>query len=281
MPRVPFPFADDPEFLRLLRGDGEPDLTRLALELARDAYPDLDVGGHLARIDELAGRVRDRCPEGAKVRHILGQINWVLYVEEGFRGNVEDYADPRNSYLNDVLDRKLGIPISLSVLYLAVAERLGLAMSGVNAPGHFLIRTGRGESALFVDPFHEGSFLDRDGCERVASRALGRPVQLDEDALAPCDVRTIVARILRNLKAAYLHEHDFVAAVPVLRRLVALVKGDADERRDLGIACVHAGFAGEAIGHLSAYLAARPSAADARDVSALIGAARREVAGQN
>ena len=280
MPTPPS-FSDSPEFLRLLRGEDEPDLTRLCLELARDAYPALDPRGYVAKIDALADRVRDRCPEGAKVRHILGQINWVLFVEEGFRGNVDSYKDTRNSYLNEVLDRGLGIPISLSALYLAIAERLGLAMSGVNLPGHFLVRTGRNESTIFVDPFHEGAFLDRAGCERRAQAALGRPIPLSDAMLAACSTRDLVSRMLRNLKAAYLGELDFTAAVPVLRRLVALGKGDSLERRDLGIALLRTGAAGESLAHLAAYLAASPRAEDAQDISALIRVAGREIAGRN
>ena len=278
---IPSPFEHSPEFLRLLRGEVEPDLTRLALEVARDAYPSLDSNAQISRIDHFSDRVRDRCPEGAKARHILGQINWVLFVEEEFRGNNHDYQDPRNSYLNTVLDRKLGIPLSLSILYLAIADRLGLAMSGVNLPGHFVVRAGRGDTAIYIDPFNQGATLDREGCARLAERATGRPIILSEDVLASCPSSTIVARMLRNLKASHLREHDFAAAVPVLRRLVALHKGDHEERRDLGIACARSGLAGEALGHLSAYVAARPDALDVRDVQALALAARREIAGRN
>lgn len=277
----PFPFADSPEFLRLLRDEDEPDLTRLALEIARDAHPNLDARAYLAQIDALAARVRDRCPQGAKARHIVGQINWVLFVEERFRGNSEHYQDPRNSYLNDVIDRKLGIPLSLSILYLAIADRIGLAMSGVNLPGHFVIRAGRGDATMFIDPYGEGAILDRAGCKRLAAAATGRESPLPDDVYAPCSTRVIVVRMLRNLKAAYLREHDFSAAIPVLRRLVALRKTDLEERRDLGIACVHAGLAGEALGHLAAYLAVRPKAQDAEDIQALVQVARRDVAARN
>ncbi len=274
----PFPFSDQPEFLRLLRGEVEPDLTRLALEIARDAEPEMDPLVSLKKIDELADRVRDRCPSGAKIRHILGQINWVLFIEEGFRGNTTAYQDPRNSYLNVVLKRKLGIPLSLSILYLAIADRLGFAMSGVNLPGHFVIRAGRGEKALFVDPFHEGQILNREGCDQLSSRVTGRTEPLPDEAFSPCTAHVLVTRMLRNLKAAHLQEHDFRAALPVLRRLAALHKSDPDERRDLGIACVHSGLAGEAVGHLIAYLDAAPYASDSREVAALIQVAKREVA---
>lgn len=277
----PSPFSDSPEFLRLLRGEVEPDLPRLALEVAQDAYPSLDTHAQISRIEILADRTRDRCPEGAKARHILGQINWVLFVEEGFRGNTDDYQDPRNSYLNAVMDRKVGIPISLSILYLAIAERLGLTMAGVNLPGHFLVRAGRGDSTIFVDPFNQGAFLEREGCRKLAERATGRPIVLSEEILSPCSTHAIVLRILRNLKASYLRDSDFVQAVPVIRRLVALSKRDHEERRDLGIACARAGMPGEALRYLKDYLAARPNAPDTYDILALAAAARHEIAGTN
>lgn len=282
MPSESHPFAASPEFLRLIRDEDEPDLTLLALEVARDAYPTLDSSAYLGRIDALADRVRDRCPQGAKPRHILGQINWVLFVEEKFRGNTEDYYDARNSYLNQVLDRRVGIPISLSLVYLAVADRLGLAMAGVNLPAHFVVRAGQGPGAIFVDPFHAGKLLDRRGCEALVAEVMGRPsVDLPDATLAPCPVRVVVARMLRNLKASYLREHEFASALPVLRRLVALEKGDPVERRDLGVSCLHAGRAGEALDHLTAYLDARPKADDAEDVAALLKVARRDVAAWN
>ena len=274
-------FEDSPEFRRLLAGDPGADLTRIALEIARDAYPDLDPDPCLARIDALAERARDRCADGAKPRQILGQINWVLFVEEQFKGNADDYYDPRNSYLNDVLERKLGIPISLSTLYLAVAERVGLETAGVNLPGHFLVRTGWGNSALFVDPYHDGQLLDRAGCERRVQEVTGELIALEEDQFAPCPAVVLVSRMLRNLKAVYLNEGDFDAALPVMRRLVALSSGAPLERRDLGVACVHAQHAGEAIDHLEAYLKACPKADDVRDVASFLRAARRDVAAWN
>jgi regulator of sirC expression with transglutaminase-like and TPR domain len=278
---VPTPFADSPEFGRLLGGDERADLTRIALEIAADAYPGLKAEPSLGTIDDLASRVRQRCPAGAGPRQVLGQINWVLFVEEGFQGNVEDYYDPRNSYLNEVLGRKTGIPLSLSVLYLALAERVGLPMAGVNLPAHFVVRAGQGGETIFVDPFHAGALLDRAGCERRVAEVSGRTTPLTEAELAPCPTGTIVARMLRNLKATYLQRQDFTAAVPVLRRLVALLGDDPLERRDLGVVCLHAGRPGEALNHLPAYLDAFPQAEDAEAVSALLRVARREVAQRN
>ena len=120
---------------------------RIALEIARDAYPELDIGSYVSKVDELAERIRARCGGQSKPRKILGQINWWLFVEEGFEGNRENYFDPRNSYLNEVIDRKTGIPISLSVLYWSLADRLGLPLEGVNLPAHFMLRLARRRAA--------------------------------------------------------------------------------------------------------------------------------------
>ncbi len=280
-PNPDFPFQNSPEFLRLIRGQDEPDLVRLCLEFAADAYPGLDRRAYAARIDSLAVRIRDRCPEGAKLRHILGQIQWVLFVEERFRGNHEEYGDPRNSYLNEVLDRKLGIPISLSTLYLAVSERIGLEMWGVNLPGHFVVGCGPRESPIYVDPYHEGIILDRDGCIRRVTQVLGRPPRLDRSAFDPCPTWLMAARMLRNLKAAYLRENDFAQGLPIMRRLAWLLRDQPEERRDLGIACLKTDRAGEAIAHLSAYLKTANDEPDREDIEALLRAAIDRVARSN
>jgi regulator of sirC expression with transglutaminase-like and TPR domain len=275
------PFAESPEFQRLLRQEPGADLSRIALEIARDAYPDLDFEPYLAQIDALAARVRDRCPPLAKIRQVLGQINWVLFVEEGFEGNTDHYYDPRNSYLNEVLDRKLGIPISLSVLYRALAERLGLEMSGVNLPAHFMLRVGQGESTIFVDPFHSGALLDREGCARRITERIGQPVELTDLQLARCPLDLVVSRMLRNLKAIYIQQRDFPSAVPVQRRLAALNPGDPHEQRDLGMLFLQVDRPAEAIGPLQEYLNAQPQADDAEPISSLLRAARRDVAQRN
>ncbi|HEU5118495.1 MAG TPA: transglutaminase-like domain-containing protein [Isosphaeraceae bacterium] len=274
-------FDNSPEFRRLLSGDEAVDLTRLSLEIAQDLYPDLDNAAYLIRLDALAERVRDRCPSGAKVRQILGQINWVLFVEESFRGNDESYYDPRNSFLNEVLDRKLGIPISLSVIYMAVADRLGLALSGVNLPAHFIVRSRWGSDAVFVDPYHGGTLMDRQGCQRLLEQVTGQGVELTDEQLAPCSPVLVVRRMLHNLKAVYLRENDFVSALPILRRLTALSGDDPIERRDLGVACLHADRPAEALDHLDAYLTAFPRAPDSVPVASLLKVAQREVASWN
>jgi regulator of sirC expression with transglutaminase-like and TPR domain len=274
-------FDDSPEFLRLLRGSPGTDLARVGLEIARDAYPRLDPEPYLARIDALADRARERCASLDRPHLVLGQINWVLFVEEGYQGNANDYYDPRNSYLNEVIDRRTGIPISLSVLYLRLAERLGLRVAGVNLPAHFLLRVDRGDSTVFVDPFHSGALLDRDGCRRQVARLLGPEIEITEGHLAPCPAAVVVARMLRNLKAIYLQNHEYTSAIPVQRRLAALLHGDPEEQRDLGMLLLRADRPGEAVEPLQSYVDSRPPRPDAEHIHALLRAARRDAALRN
>jgi regulator of sirC expression with transglutaminase-like and TPR domain len=278
---VPAQFGKSPEFHRLLEGAERPCLIQIALEIASDAYPGLDFEPYLATVDQLVERVRARCDRESSPRKILAQINWALFVEDRYRGNRENYFDPRNSYLNEVIDRKKGIPISLSVIYWTLAERLGVALSGVNLPAHFLLRREEPGQPLFIDPFHEGEFLDRQGCERRIAELTNRPARLTDDQLAPCPVRVVVSRMLRNLKAIYLGSHDYLSALPVQRRLAAVAAADPVEQRDLGMICVQVDRPGEAIDPLQAYLDAHPDADDAQAVSSLLQTARKQVAQWN
>lgn len=279
---MPDPFASSPEFRRLLAGDPDADLTTIAFEIALDAHPELDVTAYRRRIANLAERVRDRCPPGSRPRSVLGQINWVLFVEEGYRGNLQDYYDPDNSYLNRVIDRKVGIPISLALLYRAVAGGLGLPLSGVNLPAHFVLRADVGEAQpLFVDAFHEGALLDRKGCRARVEEVTGQDVDLEDEQLDPCSTAVVVARMLRNLKAVYLRRQEFAQALPVVRRLAALCGGDPLELRDHGMVSLRADRPGEAIRPLQAYLSAMPHAEDAQAVASFLSAARQEVARWN
>jgi regulator of sirC expression with transglutaminase-like and TPR domain len=274
-------FEDDREFRRLLQGESPIDLAQVALEFARDAYPRLEPEPYLARIDALADRARERCATVDRPRLVVGQINWVLFVEEGFHGNTEDYHDARNSYLNDVLDRKTGIPITLSVLYLRIAERLGLGASGVNLPAHFVLRVDHGGETLFVDPFHAGAVIDGDGCRRLVARLLGPGEKVDADQLRPCPATTVAARMLRNLKVIHFQQHDYMAALPVQRRLAALRRDDPEEQRDLGMLYLRLDRPADALEPLQAYLDAEPRRTDAEEAAALIRAAKRAAAMRN
>jgi regulator of sirC expression with transglutaminase-like and TPR domain len=277
---VPTRFAHSPEFRKLLDGDQTADLTLIALEIGRDADPDLSPKDYLDRIDSLSERVRARCPAGCRTAHVLGQINWVLFIEEGYTGNQDDYDDPRNSYLHEVMERKTGIPISLCLLYRAIAGRLGLEMDGVNLPAHFMLRID-GDFPIYVDAFHSGTLLDPPGCARQIERVIGQPVELSSMQLAPARPQLIVARMLRNLKMQLLRRDDYVAARSVIERLVAIDRCNPIEQRDLGLVYVRIDRPGEAIRAFNVYLQAVPDADDAEEIRSLIRSSMREVARRN
>jgi len=179
-------------FAALVAGDGPVPLDESSLLIAAHAHPALEVASVLARLDELAGS----CPGptvGTLARH--------LFVELGFRGNTDDYYDPENSFLDTVLDRRLGIPITLSILAIEVGRRLGLALHGVGMPGHFLVGTG---DDLWLDPFNGATLLDREGCARRWSEVSGREATLFQPLwLAPTGERAILQRVLNNLAGIY------------------------------------------------------------------------------
>ena len=215
-------------------------------------------------------------------RDILGQINWVLFVEEELRGNEEEYYDPRNSYLNEVLDRRLGIPISLSVLYWAVAESLGLSVAGANLPAHFMLRVEDGDQTWFVDPFRSGAVMSREMCRRRLSEILQQPVDLDDAMAAPCPVATVVTRMLRNLKAIYLRARG--PALGCCRSSAGWPRSTrSTPTRCATWACSACGPNGRARRWTRSrpFLAAAPTDARAPEISALLDAARRRLAEWN
>ncbi|MDB5305894.1 MAG: hypothetical protein JWO38_96 [Gemmataceae bacterium] len=256
------------------------DLAELAFHLARDEYPDLDLPGQLARLDALAAALRPQLT-GSLARDAV-ELTHFLFREHGFAGNGDDYYDPRNSYLNDVLDRKLGIPITLSVLAAAVGERAGLTVAGVGLPGHFVAKVvGDDGGEVLFDPFNGGQFLDPPACEELVSAVTGQPFTLTPEAVAATPPGLIVVRMLNNLKAVYLKEGDFPRAARVMERLVQLGPDDPVQRRDLGVSLVHAGRPGRAIDHLQMYLDRVPEADDADTVRGFLDSAVRDVARWN
>jgi regulator of sirC expression with transglutaminase-like and TPR domain len=265
----------------LIRGEANVQLARIALEIARDAYPELEIDAYLLRLRLLAERTRARCRPHATLRDVIRQINRVLFEEEGLRGNHEDYYDPRNSYLNEVLDRRLGIPISLAVLYWTVAGELGLSMAGVSLPLHFMLRIEEEGQTRFVDPYHAGAMYDRAACEQKLAEIAHRPVVLTDSETAPCSVEAVVTRMLRNLKAIYANAGKLMALLPVQRRLAAVSRQEAIELRDLGLLCTQTDHLGEAIDALQAYLDSAPRADDVQDISSLLATVRRQVARWN
>jgi regulator of sirC expression with transglutaminase-like and TPR domain len=255
------------------------DLAELSLALAADEYPALDQEAYLAELAGMAHEVQSYL-RGSLEARVTGLCRY-LFHDMGFRGNQEAYYDSRNSYFNEVLDRKTGIPITLSALAMAVGRRAGLQVAGIGLPGHFLAKAvANGEEILF-DPFHGGRLLTMEECEGLVQRVTQTPFEATPEAFQPLPLSAIVLRMLSNLKGVYLRETDFVRAVRVIKRIRQLVPDDPVQQRDLGIAMLNAGQYSGAIDSLKSYLSAAPDANDHETIHGLLRRAEGEIAQWN
>ena len=216
------------EALRL--PEAEPRLDVLALLIAEIEYPGLDRDRYLRRLAELAAKVRLPPAEaaGPDPQAIIGTINRCLFEEEKFRGNEEDYYDPRNSFLNDVLERRTGIPIALATVYMEIGRRLGFSFRGVGFPGHFLV-LAPGSPPLLVDPFHGGQIVTKADCEQRLQEIFGTQERLDPAYVRPVDNSYIVTRTLGNLRSIYHSRREYRKEVVILDVLLELNPRSAQE----------------------------------------------------
>jgi regulator of sirC expression with transglutaminase-like and TPR domain len=256
------------------------DLARVSLLIARDAYSQMNPHAYLRRIDRLAEQLRPRLTGSLTTR--TAELTAFLFEECGFVGNTQHYYDPRNSYLNKVLDRQVGLPITLSLLAMAVGERAGLPVVGVGLPGHFVAKAvGTGGNEVLFDPFNGGQLLDADACEALVNAITGRPFDVTPEALEAIPPGAFVMRMLNNLKTAYLADRSHLRAARVTRRLAQLLPGDPSQRRDLGLLLVQGDRRGQAIDHLKHYLAEVPDADDGDEVRKILASALAEIARWN
>jgi len=256
-------------FARVLdRPDDSIELGHAALLIALDAYPGLDVDAYVARMDALARPLVDAVSDDVPLAAAVDLINGHLFGEEGFRGNTEAYYDPRNSYLNEVLDRRTGIPVTLSLLYMEVARRLDLEVVGVGLPGHFVVEARRDGDALLLDPFQGGAPLGPEDAEHLMEEVYGGVVPFSEDLLEPVPKRAILSRILNNLKMIYLGTGDAERAWPVVEKMVHLQPESAVDRRDRGLLAHRLNRFGTAQADLRFYLDRMPDAPDRAAVHA-------------
>jgi regulator of sirC expression with transglutaminase-like and TPR domain len=240
-----------------------PSLADAALVIARLEYPRLDAGRYMARLDAMGREARQRiqlqCAESGD-RSVLARVralNSYLFDEERFVGNQDKYEDPRNSCLNEVLERRTGIPITLSLLYIEVAQRAGLQVDGVNFPGHFLVRCpGAGSTAagIIIDPFHGGALLSEHDCRLLLQQHVGSEVAFDTSLLAPATRPQIIVRMLLNLKRIYVHMRSFPQARAVTEMLLALSPSALSELRDRGLLAYHLNDLTGALRDLQTYL---------------------------
>ena len=254
--------------LRELAAQEPIDLARASLAIAREEYPELDEARYLHRLDELAAAAKAQLPAGASTERRIGRLNSYLFHELGFAGNRVDFYDPRNSFLNEVLDRRTGIPITLSLVYLEVGRRCGLAVQGIGFPGHFLCRVslGTSEGELVVDPFHRGQLVAPDEIKRRFKAAVGDATPFDPRVLRPARPKEILIRILQNLKTVYEQASDLPRALSAVDRILMLAPLSLGGLRDRAGLCEKLGSAGAAATALERVLELEPSAIDADDL---------------
>lgn len=212
----------------LSQPDRDISLAQAALMVARFEYPDLNIDNYLLKIKEMADEINHRLPETANAAEILKQLNYVLFIEKGYEGDTNSYYDPRNSFLNDVIERKRGIPISLSILYIELGNALGLPLSGVSFPGHFLVKLEISDGAIVLDPYFGGISLDENDIDERLREFYGSKPDKSRNygVLASSSNKDIILRVIRNLRNLYMQEESWLKALPLAN---ILVKMDEDQ----------------------------------------------------
>jgi regulator of sirC expression with transglutaminase-like and TPR domain len=250
--------------------DEEIDLARAALLLAAQRYAALDVEAYLAKLDATAAAVRERIGTEMDPRRAVAELNRQLFEVEGYRPNERDYYDPRNSYLNEVLDRKLGIPITLSIVYMEVGRRCGLPVLGVGLPGHFLVKVLTTQGDILIDPFAGGAELTSEDCQERLDRVYGGLLRLEPRMLLPVTKRHILVRILNNLKTIYLNQGEFDPALDVVQSILVLEPSSMSDLRDRGLLFYRQNRFEEALPDLRKYLLLATSAEDREQIKQTI-----------
>jgi regulator of sirC expression with transglutaminase-like and TPR domain len=253
-----------------------------ALCFAREiAYPELDVQHYQYQLDDLCQSARARLSPFQSSTEQAEALSDFLFTQQRFRGNSAAYQDPRNSYLNEVMERRLGIPISLSVIYIAIAQDLGLPAYGVGLPGHFIVGVQENGDAIYLDPFHGGVRLFQADCVQLVREATGFSGAFHQEWLKPVSPGVILTRMLNNLRNIYLHQEDWTHALSVVEHLRMLQPDLPDLLRDTGIIYERQGSLRLAIRYYEQYLAQAPQAADAATVFAHLRDAVRQLSRLN
>lgn len=256
-------------FQSLVHSDAQFPLLETAVSLAQDDYPRLDVQQVLAETDQLLARLRQRLPADAPAMHRLRMLNHFFFHDLHFAGNLNHYHDPDNSYLHQVLERRRGIPVSLAVLWLELAQGVGLPAHGVGFPGHFMVKVNLPHAQVVIDPFSGQSLSREELLTRLETWRVSHGLAVDEALplghyLRAMPAREIIARMLRNLKEIHRAQRDWRRLVAVEDRLLALLPQAWDEYRDRGLAQAELGLLGPAVRDLQTYL---EQAADGDDAS--------------
>ncbi|HMT19716.1 MAG TPA: transglutaminase-like domain-containing protein [Promineifilum sp.] len=243
----------------------EINVPRAALQFARAiAYPDLNVAAYMLRLHEISEEAGDYVSSERAVHTQAEQLASFLFDHLAFRGDREEYNDPRNSFLNDVLDRRLGIPITLSILYVDIAARLGIPAFGIGLPGHFIVGIHGQNADLWLDPFHGGRRLNLNDCAELIRISSGYEGPLEAGWFAPAPARDIIARMLGNLRSSYVGAGLWAQAATAIQLLRQVQPDTSEHLRDLGLVYYHQHRLPLAAHYLNAYLLREPNASDAQ-----------------
>jgi regulator of sirC expression with transglutaminase-like and TPR domain len=241
-------------------------LAEAALMIACEEYPQLELSPYLDELDHMAVAATERRRSGGSPLATVENINRVLFETYGFRGNTQDYYDPRNSFFNDVLDRRVGIPITLSAVYIEVARRLNCPISGVGMPGHFLVKySSRGEE-FFIDPYNRGEILSHEDCKDRLKALYGESFEFDERFLGRTTNRQILLRMLRNLKDIYVKGHVAERCLSIVDMMLLADSEDVSQFRDRGLLRMQLRQFPGAVGDFRHYLQHAPNAADREEI---------------
>jgi len=269
-------------FVALVRAeieDDQIDLLHAALTIARTEYPELDIRNYLTRVDALASKVRNQLPVEPSSIETINTLNRVMFLEMGFRGNREDYYDPRNSFLNDVIERRLGIPITLSVLYMEVARRVGLPLVGVGMPGHFLLKAYDVEGRqILIDPFNNGSMLNASECEQRMKEVYAGEVRFKPEFLLPVSRRQILTRMLNNLRHIYLTVRQFRKTLAIVDLVLAIYPRSPEDVKQRAMLRFSVGKLAGALSDLEQYLKINPEASDVDELKQMAVSIRKTMA---
>ncbi|HSD50008.1 MAG TPA: tetratricopeptide repeat protein [Candidatus Methylomirabilis sp.] len=257
------------------------DLAEAALVIAQEEYPKLEVDRYLNRLDAMGTDVLARVGPREDPHRLIAALGDYLFREQGFHGNTDDYYDPRNSFLNDVLDRRTGIPITLSTVFMEVGRRLGLRLHGVGMPGHFMVKYEGADEEIVIDPFNGGAILSHADCQRLLDKIYQGKVAFEPRFLATVGTRQILNRMLSNLKAIYCKKQEFAKALGVVERLLILEPKSATEVRDRGLLLSQLKRYPEATADLERYLKLAPGAEDSEVICDHLRSIRQRVASMN
>lgn len=249
------------------RPEKEVDLASAALVIALDEYPTLDIQKYLREIDAMASAIRSEMDFSVGGRlDAIRKLSRFLFQVKGFRGNTDDYYDPRNSYLNEVLERRLGIPISLSLVFIEVGKRAGLELEGVGMPGHFVVKCLYDGREILVDPFNQGGVLTEDECRKRLELQFGTGFEFSRSFLDSVNKHQILTRMLTNLKGIYLERQEFRKALGAIEKILIVNPESPSEIRDRASVHFKLNSFSSALADWVYYLEMKPEAADAEDV---------------